>query len=275
MSWRPDLVALDVDGTLVDHENVMSPAVRETVNALRDAGTEIVISTGRAVPGVLNTAAKLGFDGYISHRPTLRMEGMLAADAASLREVVRWAGHQPPPGGGFGRFALKAQTNVVGAIIGLSGVNIEVDGNVGEGVLTFDGRQTLQGTLAAEALDLTPYLSTVRLLTSGERGWDTRPIALDGLEGIDVDLRLSAARVNVANAKLGRTAVAVTSSTSPRRSAGWRSPTVRRTPPPSSPSSASARPSGRSSPPSASTSRSSCRRSSRPSWRAACPPPRG
>ena len=151
---------------------------------------------------------KFAFDGYISHRPTLRMEGTLAADAVSLRDTLRWAGQQTPPGGGFGRFALKAQTNVVGGTIGLSGVNVELDGNTGEGVLAFDGRQTLQGTLAAEGLDLTPYVSTVRLLTSGERGWDSKPIALDGLDGIHVDLRLSAARVNVANAKLGRTAVA-------------------------------------------------------------------
>jgi AsmA protein len=148
------------------------------------------------------------FDGYISHRPTLKMEGTLAADSASLRETMRWAGQQAPPGGGFGRFALKAQTNVAGGTIGLSGVNIELDGNVGEGVLAFDGRQTLQGTLAADGLDLTPYVSTVRLLTGGERGWDSKPIDLDGLDGIDLDLRLSAARVKVANAMLGRTAIA-------------------------------------------------------------------
>ncbi len=151
---------------------------------------------------------KFAFDGYISHRPTLKMEGTLAADAVSLRDTLRWAGQQTLPGGGFGRFALKAQTNVVGGTIGLSGVNIELDGNSGEGVLTFDGRQTLQGTLAAEGLDLSPYVSAVRLLTRGERGWDSRPITLEGLDGIRVDLRLSAARVNVANARLGRTAVA-------------------------------------------------------------------
>jgi AsmA protein len=151
---------------------------------------------------------KLGFDGYISHRPTLKMEGMLAADATSLRDTLHWTGNQPPPGGGFGRFALKAQTNVVGWTIGLSGVNIELDGNTGEGVLAFDGRRTLQGTLATEALDLTPYVSTVRLLTGVERGWNSKPIALDGLDGIDVDLRVSAARVNIASARLGRTAVA-------------------------------------------------------------------
>ena len=52
-----------------------------------------------------------------------------------------------------------------------------------------------QGTLAVEALDLTPYVSTVRLLTSNSRDWNRMPIVLDGLTGIDLDLRLSAARV--------------------------------------------------------------------------------
>jgi len=65
MTWRPRLVALDVDGTLVDGTNEMSPAVRESVLALRDSGVEIVISTGRAIPGVLDTTAKLGLtDGF-------------------------------------------------------------------------------------------------------------------------------------------------------------------------------------------------------------------
>lgn len=65
MTWRPRLVALDVDGTLVSGTNEMSPAVREVVRAIRDSGIETVISTGRAIPGVLDTTAKLGFDhGY-------------------------------------------------------------------------------------------------------------------------------------------------------------------------------------------------------------------
>ena len=147
------------------------------------------------------------FDGYISYRPTLKMEGTLAADAVSLRDTLHWAGQHPPPGGGLARFALKAQANVAGESIGFSKAHVEIDDNVGEGVLTLNGRQTLQGTLATDALDLTPYISTVRLLTGGEHGWDIKPIALDGLNGMDVDLRLSAARVTIANAKLGRTAV--------------------------------------------------------------------
>jgi AsmA protein len=154
---------------------------------------------------------KFAFDGYISHSPTLRMEGMLAADSPSLRDTLRWTAHRAPPGGGFGRFSLKAQTNVVGGNVALSGVNVQLDGNVGEGALTFatDGRQNVQGTLAAEGLDLTPYISAIRLLTSGDRSWERVPITLDGLNDVDADLRLSAARVTLANAKLGRTAVAV------------------------------------------------------------------
>ncbi len=153
---------------------------------------------------------KFAFEGNWSTRPTLKIEGTLAADAPSLRDTLRWAGVRPLSGGGFGRFALKARTNVSGGTIALSTVNVELDGNVAEGVLTFatDGRQTLQGTLAADQLDLTPYVSNVSLRTNNERDWNWVPLVIEGLTGLDVDLRMSAANITLARAKLGRTAVA-------------------------------------------------------------------
>jgi AsmA protein len=158
---------------------------------------------------VAGAPMKAAFEGSFSVKPTLKIEGTLAADAASLRAALVWAGQNPLPGGGFGRFAIKAQTNVVGGTIGLSNVNVELDGSSAEGVLTFatDGRQTLQGTLAADTLDLSPYVSTVRLLTSNQRAWSSTRITPDGLAGIDFDLRLSAANVILSNARLGRTAI--------------------------------------------------------------------
>jgi AsmA protein len=158
---------------------------------------------------VAGAPIKAAFEGSISVKPTLRIEGTVAANAASLRDALIWTGQQPLPGGGFGHFAIKAQTNVMGGTISLSGVNVELDDNSAEGVLTFatDGRQTLQGTLAADTLDLSPYVSTVRLLTTNQLEWNSGRIRLDGLSGIDFDLRLSAANVVMSNAKIGRTAI--------------------------------------------------------------------
>ena len=69
-----------------------------------------------------------------------------------------------------------------------------------------NGRQTLQATLAAGALDFTPYISTFRLLASGARDWNRQLFDLNSLSTTDLDMRLSAAKVTVGPTKLGRTA---------------------------------------------------------------------
>lgn len=153
---------------------------------------------------------KAAFDGTVSYEPTLKVEGTLAADAASLRDAMQWTGDRLLPAGGFGRFALKAHASVNGGTIALSNLNVEVDGNVAEGVLTYaaTGRQVLQGTLAVEKLDLSPYVSAFRFIADNTRDWDRGSFALDWFNGWDADLRLSAARVHFAHVELGRTAVA-------------------------------------------------------------------
>ena len=151
---------------------------------------------------------KLAFDGTLANRTSMMMEGTVTIDSLSLRNALRWMGQAPPAGGGFGRFALKARANVVGASVALTNVNVELDGNVAEGVMTFanNGRQTLQATLAAGALDFTPYISTFRLLASGARDWNRQLFDLNSLSTTDLDMRLSAAKVTVGPTKLGRTA---------------------------------------------------------------------
>jgi AsmA protein len=152
---------------------------------------------------------KLAFDGAIADRTSMMMEGTLTIDSPSLRDALRWTGQAQPGSGGFGRFALKARANVVGPSIALTNVNVELDGNVAEGVITFanNGRQTLQATLAADALDFTPYISTFRLLAGGARDWNRQLFDVNSLSSTDLDMRLSAARVTVGSTKLGRTAV--------------------------------------------------------------------
>lgn len=45
--WRPRLVALDIDGTLVDHAGVMPDSVYAAVRRIVDTGTPVVLATGR------------------------------------------------------------------------------------------------------------------------------------------------------------------------------------------------------------------------------------
>ena len=159
---------------------------------------------------VTGAPLKFAFDGSMSHKPMLKFDGTVAADGPSLRQALRWMGHRPPPGGGLKRFSLKGQASLTGHTASLSGVNVDLDGNVAEGslVLNAEQRPLLQGTLAADDIDITPYLSTIRLLAANERDWDRVPILLDGLAGTDIDLRLSAARMTMSGSKIGRTALA-------------------------------------------------------------------
>ncbi|CAM9670845.1 unnamed protein product [Phaeothamnion confervicola] len=152
---------------------------------------------------------KFAFDGAIANRSSVLMEGTLSADSPSLRNALRWAGQTTLGSGGLGRFSLKARTNVVGESIALTNVNLELDGNTAEGVITYSNsdRQTVQATLAAEALDFTPYIDTVRLLASGARDWNRQLFDLRGLSATDLDMRLSAAKVTIGGSKLGRTAL--------------------------------------------------------------------
>ena len=204
LAWPSISKSFGATGRFVWHDEPMATSI-----TLADFPAALAGNRTGLKLRVAGAPIKAAFEGAISVKPTLRIEGTVAADTSSLRDALIWVGQQPLPGGGFGHFAIKAQTSVAGGSIGLSGVNVELDGNSAEGVLTFatDGRQTLQGTLASDTLNLTPYISTVRLLTANQLEWNSGHIRLDGLSGIDFDLRLSAANVVLSSAKIGRTAI--------------------------------------------------------------------
>ena len=59
------LVALDVDGTLVDHEGTMTDEVRDAAQAVIEAGHDVIIATGRSLGATLPVIGLLGITrGY-------------------------------------------------------------------------------------------------------------------------------------------------------------------------------------------------------------------
>lgn len=87
------LVALDVDGTLMSFDEFISDEVRESITALREAGHEVVIATGRPLVGALPVARELGIDsGWVvssNGSVTARLDPTLP-DGYVVEDIVRF-----------------------------------------------------------------------------------------------------------------------------------------------------------------------------------------
>jgi len=60
------LIALDLDGTALRRDGTMSPAVREAVRDVAQAGVHVVIATGRAIVATMPIVSDLGLDhGFV------------------------------------------------------------------------------------------------------------------------------------------------------------------------------------------------------------------
>jgi Cof subfamily protein (haloacid dehalogenase superfamily) len=92
------VAALDVDGTLVDETNALSPSVRDAVRALADAGVAIVVATGRAMPGTMEVVDRIGLqDGtavtsngaiVISYHPVEVLHSVTFDASEAVRRVL-------------------------------------------------------------------------------------------------------------------------------------------------------------------------------------------
>lgn len=98
MTFVPRVAALDVDGTLVDETNALSPAVRDAVLALAEAGVAIVVATGRAMPGTMEVVDRIGLqDGtavtsngaiVISYHPVEVLHSVTFDASEAVRRVL-------------------------------------------------------------------------------------------------------------------------------------------------------------------------------------------
>jgi hydroxymethylpyrimidine pyrophosphatase-like HAD family hydrolase len=86
MSWRPSLIALDIDGTVVEFDMEPTAAVVEAVQRVRAAGVHVAIATGRSMHGTLPVCDALGLtEGF-----AVCSNGTVVADVA-VREPVHVA----------------------------------------------------------------------------------------------------------------------------------------------------------------------------------------
>ncbi|WP_120521661.1 HAD family hydrolase [Arthrobacter celericrescens] len=95
------MIALDVDGTLVDHDGHMSPGVREAARGVVAQGHDVLIATGRSLNATLPVIEQIGLErGYAvccNGGVTLRLDPALDTGY----EIIHKATFDPAP-------ALKA-----------------------------------------------------------------------------------------------------------------------------------------------------------------------
>lgn len=137
---------------------------------------------------------RIGADG-------LKMTGRGTFQTRSLPETLAWAGGTVALAPFVEGFGLDGSFAMDGRQLLLPNVQVTFGANrlEGAGSVDFDrNRPAIQATLAAESLNLAPFLAdTLRMfgLAAGDGAgsdWRTRSLALAPLTGGDLDLRLSA-----------------------------------------------------------------------------------
>lgn len=114
------------------------------------------------------------YDGTLSYRGALELDGKLSAKTDSLRQLSGWMGRALPPSESFGPAALTGIVKTAGAATTLDAAVISVDGATATGSISWEtaaARPLVRANLRISELDLGKYRDT---RTAEQRASDAR-----------------------------------------------------------------------------------------------------
>lgn len=160
---------------------------------------------------------EVGFEGHLGVAEDLQISGQTDISTSSIRRAVRWFGVPIPVADGLNAAAFKGQLTWARRNLAIENAKITIDGNEANGALALNvagERPLIDGTLAFNAIDLTPYREALRSqsfvferLTSS---WSEFDLAFPILKYFDADLRVSAPKMAMSGFGFGRGAAAIT-----------------------------------------------------------------
>ncbi len=83
-SGQPKLLAIDLDGTLLDPNGLVRPVVRDAIASVREAGVTVVLATARSPMGAEQVCLELGLTG-----PQISMSGAMFGSPVTGK--VEWS----------------------------------------------------------------------------------------------------------------------------------------------------------------------------------------
>jgi AsmA protein len=159
------------------------------------------IAESRAAPVSFSIASRplvFSFDGQWGGNARAGFVGRLIAQIPSLGALQRLVGAGPTAPLVRDSLSLEADVRTADASLALENARLALAGQSFEGALTLsreNGRVALAGTLAADAIELAPLIGAPPALMSAG-AWSAEPFAFAPPNDLDLDLRVSAARVS-------------------------------------------------------------------------------
>ncbi len=204
--WR-DIVlrtAPSGDGASLRGSLAVADQTVEFAINMTDRGVLSGEAGGRVNISVAAPLATLRVEGEVRAADAGRIEGQLEFATSDIRGLSARFGTRLAGEAAFGTARLSGSGTVSLAAVNLDRARLELDGNVGEGrigLASAEGRTRLDGTLAFESFDVSVYareFGELLGLSAGHPAADAdwrRWRFAETLRRLDIDLRLSAARL--------------------------------------------------------------------------------
>ena len=180
-------------------------ALNDPESAAKGAPTSILFALNSPL-------AKLGFSGALALGDARSAEGDLTASVPSIAALTAFLNIGRPPVLAADDIAITAKVKAGAHGWTLDDATLTSAGQKVQGALAIDeagGHPTVSGTLAAETLEMGPLLGPPRSLFDPSGGWSAKPFAVAALQTFDLDLRLSAAHLDVYGLTLADAAASV------------------------------------------------------------------
>jgi AsmA protein len=156
--------------------------------------------------------AKFAFDGTLALGDRPSAEGDMSASVRSIAALAALLNAEPPPVIAADDVAVSGKVKATLDALTLGDATLTSAEQTFEGAIEIadpGGRPAVSGTLAAETLALEPLLGPPQRLFDPSGGWSAKPFALTPPRAFDLDLRLSAGRLDVYGRKLADAAASL------------------------------------------------------------------
>jgi AsmA protein len=160
--------------------------------------------TGNVTLTMVSEPIRASFDGKGVLMDSIQLDGGLSIDVPDLGRLSTWLGPAFDGRGALKNLGLQGRMRSLGYSATISDARLRFDGNVGEGVISarLDAqRPQVRGTLAFERMDVSPYRRALSAMD-----WRAIPLTQRVLSSLDLDLRVSVARTDMATTPISKIA---------------------------------------------------------------------